>query len=273
MKKYCKLLIIIMVVCIGAISLFVLIKLDSPKVVSETEETVSLTGEIQTLSKNFTCTGLTWDSKEKVFWIADYGASYNSETKFPRLVKMDQNLNEIGYINLSGALNSDDNLQGISYDISNDSIWIAVGDSCKNISKSGIIINEFSTDEFVKYKSNGLCVDGESIWVLCYSKYLLKYNKDGKLLEKINFNYKDQDMITLYENQLLITVGADYSSNNNFILSYNLKTKETTVKFKPIDSYAVEGLAVVDGNLYVANDGFFHDAKIKSSYIVKYKIE
>ena len=125
----------------------------------------------------------------------------------------------------------------------------------------------------MKYKSNGICVDGDSIWVLCYSKYLLKYNKNGELLEKISFDYKDQDMITLYEDQLLITVGADYNGDNNFILSYNLKTKETTVKFKVLGSYAVEGVTVLDGELYIANDGLFHDAKIKSSYIVKYNID
>lgn len=273
MKKCYKILVTMIIACIGIISLISLKKLDESLVVNETEETILLNGQIQTLSENFTCTGLTWDSKEKAFWIADYGTTSNDEKKNPRLVKMDRNLNIIGYINLSGVLKSGDNLQGISYDISNDSIWIAIGDSCKNISKLGTVINEFSTDEFMKYKSNGICVDGDSIWVLCYSKYLLKYNKNGELLEKISFDYKDQDMITLYEDQLLITVGADYNGDNNFILSYNLKTKETTVKFKVLGSYAIEGLTVLDGKLYIANDGLFHDAKIKSSYIVKYNID
>ena len=186
---------------------------------------------------------------------------------------MDRNLNIIGYISLFDVLKSDDNLQGISYDISNDSIWIATGDSCKNVSKLGAVIKEFSSDEIMKYKSNGICVDGDSVWVLCYSNYLLKYSKNGELLEKVSFDYKDQDMITLYGNQLLITVGADYNGDNNFILSYDLKTKETSVKFKVLGSYSVEGLTILDEKLYIANDGFFHDAKNKSSYIVRYNID
>lgn len=271
MKKCYKILAII--ACAGIISTIFFTRLDEPLVISETNETILLNGQIETLSENFTCTGLTWDSKEKVFWVADYGSTSNNGVKNPRLVKMDQNLKIIGDIDLSSVIETDDNLQGISYDISDDSIWIAIGDSCKNISKSGTLINEFSTNEIMEYKSNGICVDGDSIWVLCYSQYLLKYSKNGELLEKISFDYKDQDMITLYEDQLLITVGADYNGDNNFILSYNLKTKETTVKYRVLGSYAVEGLTVLDGKLYIANDGFFHNAKIKSSYIAKYNID
>ena len=47
---------------------------------------------------------------------------------------------------------------------------------------------------------------------------------------------------------------------------------DISVKYKVIGAYAVEGICIVGSNMYIANDGLYHNAKIKESYISAYKV-
>ena len=76
-------------------------------------------------------------------------------------------------------------MQGVTYDSSNDSLWISVGKSLVNITKQGKLINRIFID--LDCEMNGVCYDKETdtLWVLCYTDYLLNISKDMKILKII----------------------------------------------------------------------------------------
>ena len=245
-----------------------------PKTISKEEDTVRLESSNIAFkefgAENFTCTGLTWDENDKTFWIGDYGAISNKDTPSPGVVEVNRKLSEIvKIVDLSEVLSSDDNLQGIAYDELTDSLWLAVGDTVKNISKDGVLIFEFDLGKYSKYKSNGICFDetDDSLWVLCYTKYLLHYDKSGNLIKEYKFNYKDQDQIFLCDGVIFVTVGADYNGEENYIVSMNRDSGKISVPYQISEAYAAEGICIVEGKMYIANNGLYHDAKIKESYI------
>ena len=221
-------------------------------------------------AENFTCTGLTWDEKDNAFWIGDYGSLDAVGMPSPQVIKVSGDLSKIeDSIDLSNLLHSDANLQGIAYDNTTDSLWLAVGESIVNISKFGEILNEFNLGKYSKYLANGICVDGSdnTLWVLCYSEYLLHYEKDGSLIEKYSFNYENQDQICLKDDIILVTVGADYTGDDNYVMSFDKCTGKISVLYQIKTAYAIEGICSLGNNIYITNDGYYHNAQINESYI------
>lgn len=222
---------------------------------------------------NFTSTGFAFDSKDNSYWIADHGTNrldnlilYELDIELTHVI----NQIEIGDLTVGSA-----NLQGICYDSSNDSLWLALGDSICEVNKDGSIIQAITIPMFRNYRSNGICMDddGETLWVLCYSQFLLHIDKTGKVIDKVRCNYQDQDMIFMRNGIIYITVGADYQGENNYILSYNPTAKSYSIPYRVCESYAVEGLYITDDAIYIVNDGEFHNAKIPRTYISVYSTD
>ena len=67
-----------------------------------------------------------------------------------------------------------------------------------------------------------------------------------------------------------MTVGDDYAGEDNFLVEIDIRNKNSTIKCRIQESYAIEGCIVIDKKLYVVNDGLYHNAKIKKSYISVY---
>lgn len=244
-----------------------------------TETTISLNAEKQIRFGNFceddfTCTGMTYDTKDNAFWIADYGAQSGEDVLTTRLVEIDSEFKKvIDIINLEQLVDDTYNLQGVSYDLVNDTLWIATGNLVYEINKMGIIESIFEMGKYAKYQANGIAVNGDDIWVLCYEKYLLKLDRQGNIIHRYKFGYLDQDQIYLYNNKIYCTVGADYAGNDNFVFKFDLDTEEIENEYRLEDSHAIEGIVIKDGHMYIANDGKFHDDVLGYSYISDYKLE
>lgn len=276
-RTFCLIISLVTILFLGIVSQKTF---DKPKPITRTAETVELEN-IQNIpfhyfnEYDFTCTGLTWDTNDQSFWIGDYGALSNTDTPHPRVVEVNGDLSKvIRTIDLSKVLSSEDNLQGVAYDKASNSLWLAVGTSVKNVSKDGDLLSEISLNKYSKYKANGICIDDSdnTIWVLCYSKYLLHYDKSGTLIKEIKMNFKDQDQIIIKEGIIYATIGADYHGNDNYVVSINKDNGEVSVIYQPIGAYAMEGLCFVNGKMYIANDGAYHNAKINESYISIYNL-
>jgi len=227
--------------------------------------------------ENFTCTGMTFDSTENVFWIADYGTmEKKGADRKPRLVAVDKEWNEVkNVIDITNYTNKNSNVQGIAYDQSEDIIWIILGKSVIAVDKQGNKKHEIKSKSFNYRVINGIAYDIEtdSLWILCYKKYLYNISKQGELLKSFKCNLQDQDMIYLYEDKVMLTVGADFQGENNYIVGVDKITGEMEVLYRANSSYAIEGLVIMDDSIYVCNDGFYHNSKINSSYIARYSIE
>lgn len=224
--------------------------------------------------ENFTCTGMTYDKKKNVIWIADYGAVDTlQEKKSPRLVAVNTNFSKVQkIINLEEKVTQSSNIQGIAYDTNEHIIWVATGETIIAVKSDGNIQYEIRNDRYYNEVANGIAYDEEndSLWILCYEKYLITIDKQGEVLSKYKINIKDQDMIYIYGNQILLTAGADYDGENNYVVCLNKYTGSIETLYRTIDSYAIEGLCVFNGKMYICNDGAYHNAQIDSSYIVEY---
>lgn len=80
-------------------------------------------------------------------------------------------------------------------------------------------------------------------------------------------------MIESFGEYIYFTVGADYQGNNNYVTSFNKKTNDIKIKYRTIESYAVEGIVIRDRKIFIINDGLFHDAIIPKTYISVYDLK
>ena len=164
-------------------------------------------------------------------------------------------------------------MQGITYDSKTDSIWYTIGSELINIQKDGTFIKKIYNGEF---DYNGLLYNAleDNFFVLCSKNFLLKISKENEILETYNVNFKDQDHLSFNsDGNILITVGNGYLDETNYVVLFDLQTKRFKTQYQVLRSYAVEGLQIIDGKLYVCNDGFYHNAKIQDNYITVYNIE
>lgn len=219
--------------------------------------------------ENITCTGLTYSKKNNSFWIADLGSKKKNEERLPRLIETNDKFDSIKSIVYIKDFNEEVNLQGIYFDDTSDTLWIATGKSILNIEKNGNVLKRIELKKYSRFLANGIFFNknDKTILVLLLSRYLLKYDYDGNLIEKTWFNYKNQDHIYFENNTLFVTIGASYNGNNNYIL---LKKDNNKKFFKMLKSYAIEGITIVDDKIYISNDGLYHNAKINKNYIAIY---
>lgn len=280
-KGIITVIVIIVLACVCAAGGYVINKISNKAEDIQTAYTATITEiiPINTIyfsefgDDNFTCTGLTYDDEDKSYWIADYGSYSMENDPLPRIVEVDAELTSvIKSINLIDALESGSNLQGLCYDKKDNALWCAVGKSIIEFDKNGTLIKSINLGKYSKYLANGICYDSEddSLWVICASKYILHYDKDGNVLQEIDFNYADQDHIVKQGNDLLVTVGADYRGTNNFVC--RLSTEDGSIKalYRVNGSNSVEGICINDEKVLIANDGLYHSDLKGESYISVY---
>lgn len=68
---------------------------------------------------------------------------------------------------------------------------------------------------------------------------------------------------------IYFSAGADYHGDS-YIYTVDLKTSKVKPLYVLKDSYAIEGITIVDDVLYVLNDGYYHDAEIPTNQVNMY---
>lgn len=223
-----------------------------------------------------TATGLSIDEINQTWFIGNYGKGEKGDADFyPSIVNVAADFSTINYtIPFDGDEEVD--IQGIAYDKANSSLWYTNGGDVINCNSStGEEINRFSIGEYSNYKANGICIDSQdgTLWILCMYKYLLHFDKDGTMLDEFDCGYIGQDHICMDEDgQLYISVGTDYQGENNYVVCMDREANIQTI-YQVNGSYAIEGIALIEGELYVVNDGIYHESKIRKNYIQIYDIQ
>lgn len=283
MKKtrlFVALILLIVVIC--CIGMFIKQNKKHGQTIADKEFAILSAEDIHTLpsmlnENAFTCTGLSYDPVNDSLWVGNYGAaSIGTSEKHPSIVELDSKMFEVKQIvdlPFLDVVNA--NIQGVAYDRDTDSIWFTDSSKIYNINKTGELLSEFSVDPYTDSAPNGIaCGEDSSLWVLFHKNYLIHYTKDGEVIDVVKFNYKDQDQITCDDNgEIWISAGADYSGDKNYVIQFNPSTGKIVAGFKVMDSFAIEGIAFVDGKLMVINDGLYHYAKIKNNFICVYDLD
>ena len=223
----------------------------------------------------FTCTGMTYDHKRDSFWIANYGKINQSQNEAkPSIVQVSKDFKTIK----SEIIIYDDavDVQGVSYDETTDTLWYSNGSFVINCSTVGEILKQFDLGEYEKYRPNGVLFDSQtkSLWVLCFYNYLLNFDIDGNLLRVVYSDYVGQDHLCFSEDRkLCFSVGNDYHGEANYVVVYSPETMAIDCAYQVVGSYSIEGISIIGSTLYVANDGYYHEAKINKNYIAIYNLE
>lgn len=218
----------------------------------------------------FTCTGLYWDEEKECFYIGNAGKYKSNDENFQAAIEIVKNdFSDIErdipcYLNFENMRD----IQGVTKSVDG-TIWLcSYGENkVRHINEDGKEIGSFDIKE-----PSGIANDSRSntLWVLT-NNYLYNCTYDGVVQETIKLHIKGQDQLFLDEkNDLLyFSAGADYHGDS-YIYIVNLKTSKVSPLYILKDSYAIEGITIVDDVLYVLNDGYYHDAETPVNQVNMY---
>lgn len=228
--------------------------------------------------KGFTITGLTYSLKENIFYASNFGPMIDGDIiKDSTIVKLSsdkkKNLGEIYLYNLYGD-KKHPQPQGITIDQSNNTLFFVdvSNNKINNITTSGKLINSFKIANYAP----GLVYDSRTDTLWSIDSISLKNIKkeDGKILKEINtkgIEHIDQLYLDEQENIMYLTAGANYHGNN-YVYKIDLSTGLKQIAYILEDSYAIEGIYIRGNQMYIANDGYYHRARIKKNIIQVYEI-
>lgn len=111
-----------------------------------------------------------------------------------------------------------------------------------------------------------------TLWVLTDTA-LLNCSLDGTVNKKITVRKAGQDQLYLDEknNILYFSAGNDYHGDS-YIYKFDINTDILELEYVLKDSYAIEGISIIDDTLYVLNDGLYHDAEIRVNLVSLYNL-
>lgn len=232
--------------------------------------------------KGFTCTGLA-RQPDGSWWVANFGkkteATSGSETFAASLVLMNAGFTSIQReILLEPLFPGCGGVQGVAYDTSDGTLWVASSGLNKilHLSTSGGAIGSIS----LAYEPNGLAYSAASdaLWVNANSTDAFSLiSKSGTVLKTGNIVLDSQDQLFCDDetNTLLCSYGANGSAGRVAVINTAgaapVMTSSITL---PSNADAIEGLYwdKAAGRLYVANDGYYHATSTALNAVQTYDI-
>lgn len=218
----------------------------------------------------FTCTGLYWDKEEECFFIGNAGKYKPNDKTFQASIEIvEKDFSAIkGDIPCYLKFENMRDIQGVTKS-TDGTIWLcSYGENkVRHIDEKGNELGIFDIKE-----PSGIANDSRSntLWILT-NNYLYNCSYDGVVQKTIKIHIKGQDQLFLDEKNSLIyfSAGADYHGDS-YIYTVDLKTSKVKPLYVLKDSYAIEGITIVDDVLYVLNDGYYHDAETPINQVNMY---
>lgn len=224
--------------------------------------------------KGFTCTGLAYDATEGIFYVGNIGKDLPATAGFySTIVKLSKDgATNLGEINIYETFPAMEDIQGLTIDTSDDSLWFCSKgeDKIRHITKAGVDISNFGFSN-----PTGIAYDSrtDTLWILDTTSSLVNVSKTGTVIKTISVAISDQDQIYLDEvnNVIYFTAGANYTGIN-YVYKVDLATETVSVAYNLKDSYAVEGIYIEGDRMYILNDGYYHTGTIAVNQMNIYDI-
>lgn len=221
----------------------------------------------------FTCTGFYYDKENKQFYVGNAGKEKPGDDIFKATIEViSKNFTDIEKsIECYKIFPQMRDIQGVTKATDN-TLWIcSYGENkVRNLDVDGKPKFEFG----VKSPS-GISFDPgtESLWVLSNDR-LINYSTDGYEIKSFPVKVKGQDQLYFDEvsNTMYFTAGVNYKGEN-YVYTINLKNGKYNPVYILEDSYAIEGITIIDEYMYILNDGYYHDAKEANNQVNIYRLK
>ncbi|HAI98792.1 TPA: hypothetical protein DCL30_04650 [Candidatus Peribacteria bacterium] len=212
------------------------------------------------VGEGFTITGLAYDGEN--LWAGNDGIAQDGGlVSHPSVVKMTLAGVKIAEYSMETIYDSDGSVQGVTYDTSDDTVWIADngGGAVRHMTNAGVDIG----DGFSLAAVNGLTYDStrDRLWVLV-GDILTRRQKNGTVdyTHDLGIGLWDQLHYDADRDYLWVTEGdnGDAGQLHAFDIASETIVGVATVS----DVTAIEGMTIIDGDFYVAHDGYRHAAAV-----------
>ena len=265
-KNSKKNILIIVLIVMVSIVLIVFCAGKNPNIKTENikelyaNETIKL-DNIEAGVGGFTCTGATYDTKTNTFYIGDAGKMNFDDESFKatiRQISFDFD-SQIKSFDCYKQFENMKDIQGVTLD-NHGNIWFCShGENlvrCISINGEGISEFHIKNPSGIAYSNEDDC-----FWILT-DHNLIETTKEGKIIKKYYLKIDGQDQLyyDVENKELYITAGLDYYGDS-FVYVFDLEKDELELRYILHDSFAIEGISIVNKKMYIFNDGLYHEAK------------
>ena len=273
-KRKCYFLILILLI-LGAASF--IHKEFGYQIYSQESAQVKIADRIITLDeieeKGFTCTGAVFDPASKSFYVGDAGKKMPLDEKFRAGIRqLSLDLNEqIRFFECYKQFESMRDIQGVAID-STSNIWFcSYGENlvrCMDQNGNPINCHRVKNPSGIAYSSSD-----DTFWVLT-NRYLIHFSREFNEICKFSFKVAGQDQLFYDEEQkiIYITAGNNYHGES-YVYSFDVTNELFKLEYILQDSFAIEGITIINGSMYVFNDGLYHDAEIPVNQVNIYSLQ
>lgn len=244
-------------------------KEDLKKMYSSYTKKVPSYEQVDGRSIGFTCTGLYYDEEERLFYVGNIGKYKQEEKEFKATIEVIDSKfeNIVESIELYNRYPDVKDIQGVTKDKDNN-IWFCspAENLVRLISKDGNEIRKISVKN-----PTGIAFDKEkdNIWVLT-NKFLINFSIDGKIIKKFKIKEKGQDQLYVDKEKILFTAGLDYNGDS-YVYEVDKETGKYHMKYILKDSFAIEGISIIDNVMVILNDGYYHNARVSENQVNYYE--
>ena len=271
MKKV-GLVLVFILVGVGSIFFFDRSKVDLKNAIELTSDEIIKLPSKEEGSEGFTCTGLFYDFLTDSFYIGNAGKLHVEDEDFKATIEQvsfdfKDIINSIECYTIFPDMKD---IQGVTLDAERNLFFCSYGE---NLIRS-ISLNGDEMGEFYIENPSGIAYDSrtDSLWILT-NKKLINCMKSGEIIKSYNLKERGQDQLFIDEENNLIyfTCGINYQGEN-YVYTFDMDTELVQAKYILKDSYAVEGISIIEDKMYILNDGYYHDAKIDVNQVNIYNI-
>lgn len=225
-------------------------------------------------SLRFTCTGLCYNEKDHLFYVGNIGASTPADFGNGRstIMVLSEGLDTCLYeLAIADTFPAMKDIQGVTYDPVDHTLWFCSfsENKVRHISLKGNPLLQFAIQQ-----PTGIAYDSkrDALWILTYSELLL-ISKEGEVRVRypIEIDGQDQLFYDSIKDRILMTAGLDYQGTG-LVFEIHPENGYRKVLYRLIDSHAIEGIVLKNNQLFIANDGYYHQAKIPFNQINVYEL-
>ncbi len=225
------------------------------------------------VGEGFTCTGLAYDPIDNNWWVGNDGRNVVADVTYqPSLVNLSLNgASKVAELDMLVPYASMQTLQGVAYDTTDNTLWIASTDEGKvhHVSQAGADLAGDLTITSV----NGLAYDSlrDQLWYVKSTGpvYRIAKNSATQLAQiTLPFDWAEVDNLFYDAARDWLWVSYGTAGANGWVAAFNITTGLMEYHAELLSVLAIEGIALRGSTLYVTDDEYAHGVGISKNRLI-----